>query len=313
MDESTTLNKGQIYCIKNCLNDLKYVGQTTKIRKAGKYMRNFGYEGRFLEHKTQTVGKKASILGKAMRELGIDCFYVELLEECEIQEIDNRERYWIDTLGTLYPNGYNVLYGAPYSQNEYTKRKISDGMKAFFKNEDVRKVYSAAHINKFKDVSTDRIKSIHMNPIKKDGNDHLVYMYIVYEDGSKVRRRYGGAHEEFDEAYARCYEDAKDFLKGDITRIITPNRAQQCASAINDEIEEIEVKLHKMGVNQLVAVYIETSTCTSKKARTRHVFGGKTIALKDAYTSATEFVNTIKTTNTKVCIRENLLAATSSN
>lgn len=305
----TTPNKGQIYCIKNTVNDKKYVGQTLLYRKAGKYMRKFGYECRFLEHKNYADRKKASLLGRAMIELGKEKFFVELLEECEIECLDERERYWIDALGTLTPNGYNALYGAPYSHNEEAKQKISEGMKAFFKDQHVRKAYSDSHINKFKDIRTECIQSISIRPIKQAGMPRIVYMYVAYEDQSQVRRRYGGIYETFENAYERCYNDAKDLLQGDTKRIITTDRI---SPQIND-VTLIEMKLHKMRDIKLVSVYITTSECASAKEKKRYVFGGKTITLHEAYNRATEFVNKTKTTTTRVYIQESLVAATLSN
>lgn len=227
-------NKGQIYCISNTINDMKYVGQTFQYRRAGKYMRKFGFQCRFVEHKAQSPYKKASVLAKAMQELGVDNFKVELLEECDnTVNIDDRERYWIDKLGTLYPAGYNVLYGAPYTHDPSVKAKISEGMVAFFQNEEIRKIYSKAHINHFKDVITDGITSIDIRSIKANGANKIVYMYISYSDGSQVRRRYGGTHEEYDDAYTRCYNDAQNLANGNAALVKTPkSRVETCSSQL---------------------------------------------------------------------------------
>lgn len=277
-------------------------------------MRKFGYEGRFNEHKQYADSKKASLLGKAMTELGKEAFYVELLEECDLECIDDRERYWIDTLGTLYPNGYNALYGAPYAHSEEAKRKISEGMKAFFASAGIRKIYSQSHLNKFKDISVDGIQQIRIHPIRQGGAERIVYMYITYTDGSQTRRRYGGAHEAYEEAFQRCYNDATVILQGDVQRIITPDRVQACLTTMNgEEVKAVEIKLHKMKAHQLVAVYITTNECTSAKEKKRHVFGGKTVPVRDAYNRAMEFVNQLKTPNTRVYTQESLIAATLSN
>lgn len=284
-----------------------------KYRKAGKYVRKFGYEKRFLEHKKLTVGKKASMLGKAMQQIGIDKFYVELLEECDVDYIDERERYWIDNLQTLYPSGYNVLYGAPYSHNEAVRVKISEGMKAFFQADGVRKVYSEAHKNAFKNIPIDNIKSIQLRPIKQNNANKIVYMYVLNDDGSKIRRRYGGLHEAYDDAYERCYNDALQLVQGNSDKISTSTRLDSCSSdLINTNVESIELRLHTMKEHKLVAAYVMASDSGGSKKK-RYVFGGKTIDVKDAFNTAMEFVNKIKRSDTNINIKQSLYAATLSN
>lgn len=309
----TPVNVGQIYCIKNTSNDKMYIGQTMKYRKAGKYTRNFGYEKRFLEHKNQTISKKASILGKAMQEIGTEFFYVVLLEECEMEHIDERERYWIDKMNTLYPNGYNVLYGAPYGHDEAVRTKISKGMKAFFEVDKVRKVYSESHMNAFKAIPADNIRSIQIRTIKQNNVNKLAYMYVIYEDGSKVRRRYGGIHEAYDDTYKRCYSDAQELVRGDIDKISCSSRIDSCSVEYStSSVDSIELRLHKMQEHKLVAVYVVSSNGRASLKK-RYVFGGKTIDVNDAFKSAMEFVNKIKRSDTKFDIKQNLYAATLSN
>lgn len=47
---------------------------------------------------------------KAIRKHGPDAFTIELLEECTLEEIDSREIFWIEKLGTL-SHGYNLTGG----------------------------------------------------------------------------------------------------------------------------------------------------------------------------------------------------------
>jgi group I intron endonuclease len=301
-------NRGQIYCIKNTVNSLVYVGQTIKYRKSIK----FGYEKRFKEHLTYSTTKKASLFGTAILEIGRDNFYVELLEECDISITDERERHWIDVYNTLYPNGYNILYGPPYSNDETVKKKISDTMKLFFTKEDNRKLYSTFHMNKFKPVSGKEIKKIELHPIKQAGENKIVYMYLQYSDNTIQRRRYGGIHEEYEFAFNRCYGNALTLVENDVDKIvIKTTRINQFIKELDvDKITKLSVHLHKMNEILLVAVYIKFVDSIKKK---RLVFGGKTIDLESAYQSAIEFVNSIKNENISIEIKETLVAARSSN
>lgn len=73
----------------------------------------------------------------AMRELGRNNFCIEEIETVDDVVLDERERYWIKTLDTIVPNGYNetigglALYGSnnPFygkAHSEATKNKISE-------------------------------------------------------------------------------------------------------------------------------------------------------------------------------------------
>lgn len=304
-------NKGQIYCIKNTENSLLYIGQTVKFRKA----KLFGYLKRFKEHLAYTPNKKVSVLGRAIIELGKDKFDVELIEECDVSAVDDRERYWIDHYNTLYPNGYNILYGPPYTQSEEAKLKISATLKQLFQNDDIRKIYSSAHLNKFKEIDKKPIGTIEIHPINQAGKPKIVYMYVRFQDESSQRRRYGGIHEEYEFSFVRCYEDALKIINNDTTKIIIKTtRADDCKRAIDvDKLTKIEVCLHKMKGRDLVSVYLSTPETKVREDKKRFVFGGKTVDLEDAYKSALEFVESIKHDDVIVDIKERLIAARPSN
>lgn len=93
--------KGYIYCISNKINSHKYVGKT---------IRNI--QDRFLEHCRDSQKEKCENrpLYKAMRKYGIENFYIQLLEEVELQDLENKEQFWINKLDT-YKNGYNATIG----------------------------------------------------------------------------------------------------------------------------------------------------------------------------------------------------------
>lgn len=104
-----------IYVIKNDVNDKLYVGQSKDVKE------------RFRSHckKNNTV----SLLDDAIQEYGKEHFWYEILEE-QVSDADNREKYWIKRLGTLTPNGYNIMEGgsAPpcYSGEDNHNTVISD-------------------------------------------------------------------------------------------------------------------------------------------------------------------------------------------
>ena len=92
-----------IYCITNLVNNKKYIGQSSEI------------ERRWKEHiKEANKGSNKSILYQAIRKYGLENFKFKILEECNLEELDERERYWIKFYQTYPPNlekGYNMSPG----------------------------------------------------------------------------------------------------------------------------------------------------------------------------------------------------------
>jgi hypothetical protein len=93
-----------IYLITNTINDIKYVGQTlssindrleSHIKSASK-------------HKP----KNQHSLAHAITKYGRESFTIEQIDTAEsLDELNRLERYWIKTLNTLYPTGYNLNRG----------------------------------------------------------------------------------------------------------------------------------------------------------------------------------------------------------
>ena len=108
--------RGIIYCVEHTASGKKYVGQTRSHRlNHGRY-RPFGAEGRFRSHISEgtcnTKHKTGHLLGIEMRLHGADAFCVSTLEICDTSALDDREVSWIESLNTIYPNGFNLSPGA---------------------------------------------------------------------------------------------------------------------------------------------------------------------------------------------------------
>lgn len=104
--------KGSIYIIKNKINDKVYIGQTTQTIQI-----------RFVNHKMASRTGEDTKFYRAIRKYGEDNFYIELIEEIEIDKLNEREQYWIKKYDSYY-NGYNSTLGGnqPYKIN-YEKVK----------------------------------------------------------------------------------------------------------------------------------------------------------------------------------------------
>lgn len=87
---------GTIYLATNKLNGMKYVGQTAR-----------DIWTRWAEH---CRSLNMTPLHQAIREVGHNNFTLEELEKVPLEELDNRERYWIAKLDT-FNSGYNSTLG----------------------------------------------------------------------------------------------------------------------------------------------------------------------------------------------------------
>lgn len=87
-----------IYKIVNQINGKVYIGQTIHFQR------------RWSEHKAKAMESNPTRkLYKAMKEYGIENFSFEIVECCEIEELNERELYWIDYYDSI-DNGYNMSH-----------------------------------------------------------------------------------------------------------------------------------------------------------------------------------------------------------
>lgn len=96
-----------IYKITNQINGHSYIGLSTHI------------EDRWNYHKTPYNWKreKDKSLYKAIIKYGIDNFNFEVLEECSLEQLSEREKYYIEKYDTFY-NGYNMTAGGEDNQGD---------------------------------------------------------------------------------------------------------------------------------------------------------------------------------------------------
>ena len=101
---------GFIYIIKNTVNSKVYIGQTRT-----------SVEQRWKEH-LRHAQYGDQIINRAMKKYGIDKFYIETLEICDISVLDYREMFYIDLYdSTNKSKGYNISIGG---KTPKFKRKI---------------------------------------------------------------------------------------------------------------------------------------------------------------------------------------------
>lgn len=106
-----------IYKITNLIDNKCYVGQSRDIQK------------RFAVHRRTAFNQNSSNynlpLYRAIRKYGLDNFTFEVLEECKIDELDQKEIYYISLYNSYGECGYNLTIGGNQAPHY---NKLSDSL-----------------------------------------------------------------------------------------------------------------------------------------------------------------------------------------
>lgn len=86
-----------IYKITNNINGKIYIGQSNNIQR------------RFLEHKNRGATSRIPV-DIAIQKYGKENFSFEIIEECTIEQLNQKEMYWISYFNSV-ENGYNCSVG----------------------------------------------------------------------------------------------------------------------------------------------------------------------------------------------------------
>jgi hypothetical protein len=130
---------GEIYCLTSP-SGKKYIGQCVKLLSNGK---NWGAEKRWKQHiRDATNGKDyCRLLNNAIRKYTPEKIMIEILQECNINELDKFEIEFITNFNTMSPNGYNLTSGGKCNsrQSEETKKLKSESCMGKNKGRDMEK------------------------------------------------------------------------------------------------------------------------------------------------------------------------------
>lgn len=155
--KSKDIIKGEIYIIKNNINNKVYVGQTIQ-----------GYKNRFWGHKHESKSIDRPLY-RAFRKYGIENFYVELLEDnIPYELLDEREIYWIKYYDCVNPKGYNISLGGFNYRTEEERIRMSESMKGennpmFGKTGELNPFYGRHHTEESKEILSQKAKRNYEN------------------------------------------------------------------------------------------------------------------------------------------------------
>ncbi len=174
---------GVIYLRTNLINGKQYVGQTNNFRRREYEWKNIN----------QRYSTEDSLIDNARKKYGINNFNVEILKECDDNELDLWEMFYIQQYQTKKPYGYNLTDGGcgnrGYTMSEETRKRISENNGRYWKgkkrSEDVKEAVRIANasregywLGKKRDEET-------VEKIKKSRKKKKVLQYTV--DGQLVK------------------------------------------------------------------------------------------------------------------------------
>lgn len=139
-----------IYKITNNINNHCYIGQSRNIEK------------RWYNHKNDSTNQNSEKYNYPLycgfRKYGIRNFTFEVLEECSIEELNEKEKYWIE----YYKPKYNQTSGGDYRivPQKLTYEQVQEIQKILIEDQDFK-------------ISREELKKlIREEPFTKIGNEY---------------------------------------------------------------------------------------------------------------------------------------------
>lgn len=173
-----------IYVIINKINGYKYVGKskniTSRLEHHKSLLRN--------NHHIYRTGE-LSLLQKAWNKYGEDAFEFKILEFCEVEKLNEREKYWIDYYKcnhSKYQQGYNMTdggEGACFNQNIKGRIQINNGKIQKMIYPDEFPVYEKQGF--VKGILPQTIERVNKNRKPKRGEEHWAYGKHFSEETKK--------------------------------------------------------------------------------------------------------------------------------
>lgn len=219
-------NKGKIYVLRNHTNDKVYVGSTTSP-----LYKRFSYHKSDMKQPKNQNRK----LYEAMREIGFENFYIELVEDypCEnIEQLEAREGHWQRELDS-YNNGYNgKIQGR--SKKEWkkdNKEKISAWQKNWVK-ENKEKIVE--QLKKYCESNRDKLLEYKKAYYRKNIDKVLEYQKEYREKHGELIR--GKKQEYYQKKNDKLLEYQKEYREKNKDTIKAKNQVKvkcECGNEVN--------------------------------------------------------------------------------
>ena len=153
-----------IYKITNLLNEKCYIGKTDTNT----------IEGRFKEHIKDSRKYTDRPLYRAFNKYGIENFKIEEIEECNINNSCEREKYWIEYYGS-FKYGYNATLGG--DGKAYIDRELVIKTYQQIQNQtEVARILNISQDSVSNILKENNIKTLKSSEILKKQNGHAIAM-----------------------------------------------------------------------------------------------------------------------------------------
>lgn len=174
-----------IYAIINKVNGYRYIGQsvniTNRLWQHKSLLRN--------NHHTYKNGD-LSLLQKAWNKYGEESFEFKIIEFCEVDKLDDRERYWIDFYKcnhAKFRQGYNTTdggEGAYSNQNVKGRIQINNGQVQKMIYPDELQMYERQGF--VRGILPQTIEKVNKNRNPKSGEAHWAYGRTISDEHKKI-------------------------------------------------------------------------------------------------------------------------------
>ena len=141
-----------------------YIGKCSLVDASG---RPRDIDERFADH-IRSVNREHNsppIIKAAFERYGSEAFKITAIELCLNEDVSKREIYWINTLNTQHPNGYNSMGGNPetgrYELHPDTKRLISQNRSGFHRREWPEGSFPRAKVQLVRTVKAEGYRGFH--------------------------------------------------------------------------------------------------------------------------------------------------------
>ena len=101
---------------------------------------------RFKEHQTKTYEQSRIPFDKEIQDKGKNAFTYEILEECEIEQLSEREAYWVEELqakksGNKFDGGLRDVIGSHNPNAKLTEEDVKEIRKAYSNHYKQKEIY----------------------------------------------------------------------------------------------------------------------------------------------------------------------------
>ncbi len=171
---------GSIYKIENKINGKIYIGQTIQ-----------NVERRWAQHKCKGKTRGRSAVNKAILKYGEESFEFSVIDEANsMDELNNKEIFYITETKCMAPNGYNLKEGglnASFSQETIDKiRKANTGKKRTKEQNEANRQRGLG-VKQSKETIDKRVDKMIGHKVSEETKEKIRQSLIGHEVSQKTR------------------------------------------------------------------------------------------------------------------------------